>query len=61
MMSSSEYQSYYDCGLMPERFWPEEVEKLRVRYLADEIDLSYFEKELEGLFDIRGLEEIWYD
>ena len=55
-MNAWEYQAFYDYGLMPERFWPQEIEKLKAKYLADEIDLAEFEDALEGLLDVRGLE-----
>lgn len=57
-MDGWEYQKFYDYGLMPERFWPEEEAKLKAQYLADEITLEEYEQQLEGLFDVRGLEKV---
>lgn len=57
-MDGFEYQKMYDYGLMPERFWPWEIEKLKGQYLADEITLADFERELEALLDVRGLEAV---
>jgi hypothetical protein len=46
-MTTREYQHFYDCGLMPERFWPEEIVRLRERFARGEITLQ----ELDDLLD----------
>lgn len=48
-MNGFEYQAFYDTGKMPERFWLEEIDKLRRALLLEEITLDEYEDALEGM------------
>ncbi len=48
-MNGVEYQHFYDCGLMPERFWPEEIDRLRNEYANEKITLQEYEDELDDM------------
>jgi hypothetical protein len=51
-MDGFEYQRMYDTGVMPERFWPEEIEKLKVAYMKDEIGVTELEAALGDLMSV---------
>jgi hypothetical protein len=55
-MSSSEYDAMYGWGEYPERFWPEEIAKLREEYAADRLALKDFEDSLDDMMGITRLE-----
>lgn len=59
-MSSNEYQRYYDCGLMPWRFWPEEFAKLREAFAQGELTLEALEDSLDDTMGITFLESMGY-
>ena len=48
-MTGVEYQSFYDCGYMPERFWPEEIARLRDEFADDKIDAQTLDDALDDL------------
>jgi hypothetical protein len=48
-MDDYEYQSFYDTGRMPERFWPEEEAKLQADYADDKITQQELEDSLEAM------------
>lgn len=60
-MTSSEYESFWGWGEMPERFWPEEIEKLRREFYdvfddPETTDISDAIKNFEdGLDDMMGI------
>lgn len=48
-MSSSEFQAFHDSGRMPERFWPEEIAKLKDEYVQELITLEEYEDAHEDM------------
>lgn len=48
-MNAFEYQRFYDTGMMPERFWPSEIARLREDFAADRIGLQELEDSLEAM------------
>lgn len=55
-MSGPEFERYYNCGEMPERFWPEEIEKLREEYVTEKITLQQFEEHLDDLIGLTNVQ-----
>lgn len=51
-MDAYEYQTFYDRGLMPERFWPEEIAVLRNKFARDDISLGEFEDSLDEMMGL---------
>lgn len=51
-MDDFEFQAYYDTGIIPERFWDEEIRRFKRMYLNDEIDIVEFECRLHVLMGI---------
>lgn len=51
-MTGVEFQRYYDCGEMPERYWPEAMEKLREDYATDLISAQELEDSLDDLMGL---------
>lgn len=48
-MNGFEFQAFYDTGMVPERFWPEEEAKLGDKYARGDITIEEFEHSLEAM------------
>jgi hypothetical protein len=56
-MTGPEFERFYACDEMPERFWPEEIEKKRNEYAVGAITLVDFEGYLDALMSVRDTEQ----
>lgn len=56
-MSSSEYDMYWRCGLMPERFWQSEADKLADQYARDELTMQQLNDSLDDMMGITLAEQ----
>jgi hypothetical protein len=53
-MNGTEYEMFYACGRMPERFWPGEIKKLNQELLDEKINIQEFEDNLDDMMGIKS-------
>jgi hypothetical protein len=57
-MNGFEYQRFYDCGVMPPRFWDGEIIGLKEKFLRGELTVQELEDSLDDMMGITFAESM---